>query len=95
MFAVRCLDVPGTDIRSKFMPEHKTHLLAEEQRIMSAGPLLDDANQMIGSLLILDFPDVEAVTAFLDNDPFQRAGLYASRTIDRYHISWERLSRQP
>lgn len=36
---------------------------------------------MIGSLLVLDFPDRKAAEVFAANDPYAKAGLFQSVTI--------------
>ena len=41
-----------------------------------AGPLLDDAGAMAGSLLVIDFADRAAALAWLAAEPFTRAGVY-------------------
>ena len=43
-----------------------------------AGPLLDDAGEMCGSLLILDVADMAAAQDWADNDPYAKAGLFDS-----------------
>jgi uncharacterized protein len=52
-----------------------------------AGALLDANGQMVGSLLILDVPDVATAQAWADNDPYARAGLFASVTL----IQWNKV----
>ena len=52
-----------------------------------AGPLLDDAEQMIGSLVILDVADMAAAQDWADNDPYAKAGLFESVEL----IPWKRV----
>ncbi|MES0861994.1 YciI family protein [Ruegeria sp. SCPT10] len=59
----------------------------EETGVVSqAGPLLD-GDAMIGSLIILDVEDVAAGQAWADNDPYAKAGLFASVEL----IPWKRV----
>lgn len=59
----------------------------EETGVVSqAGPLLD-RDAMIGSLIILDVEDVAAAQAWADNDPYAKAGLFASIEL----IPWKRV----
>ncbi len=59
----------------------------EETGVVSqAGPLLD-GDAMIGSLVILDVEDVTAAQAWADNDPYAKAGLFASVEL----IPWKRV----
>ncbi|TMV10771.1 YciI family protein [Arenibacterium halophilum] len=43
-----------------------------------AGPLLDDAGEMCGSLVVLDVADMDAAQAWADGDPYAKAGLFDS-----------------
>jgi uncharacterized protein YciI len=45
--------------------------------VAMAGPLLD-GDAMIGSLVILDVEDMAAAQTWADNDPYAKAGLFAS-----------------
>jgi uncharacterized protein YciI len=55
--------------------------------VNQAGPLLDDAEQMIGSLVILDVADIAAAQSWADNDPYAKAGLFESVEL----IPWKRV----
>lgn len=39
-------------------------------KLIAGGALLDEAGEMIGSTLYVDFPDRAAVDAWLENDPY-------------------------
>ena len=43
-----------------------------------AGPFLNTVGQMCGSLIVLDVDDMAAAQAWADNDPYNKAGLFAS-----------------
>jgi len=54
---------------------------------MSRGPLLaDDGETQIGSVLLLDVPDMHAARAFIDNMPFTKAGLFENVTMHRWRF---------
>jgi uncharacterized protein YciI len=55
--------------------------------VNQAGPLLDDADQMIGSLIILDVADMAAAQSWADSDPYAKAGLFESVEL----IPWKRV----
>ena len=55
--------------------------------VAQAGPLLDDAGEMCGSLVILDVTDMTAARAWADSDPYARAGLFESVTL----IQWKKV----
>ena len=55
--------------------------------VSQAGPLLDDDEQMIGSLVILDVADMAAANAWAAEDPYAKAGLFASVEL----IPWKKV----
>ena len=55
--------------------------------VEQAGPLLDDEDQMIGSLLVLNVKDMGVAQDWADNDPYAKAGLF--ETVDL--IPWKRV----
>lgn len=55
--------------------------------VNQAGPLLDDAEQMIGSLVILDVADMATAKNWADNDPYAKAGLFENVEL----IPWKRV----
>ncbi len=55
--------------------------------VEQAGPLLDDADQMIGSLVVLNVADMAAAQDWADNDPYAKAGLFDSVEL----ILWKRV----
>ncbi len=55
--------------------------------VQQAGPLLNDAGDMSGSLIVLDVEDLAFAQAWADNDPYAKAGLFASVEL----IVWNRV----
>ncbi|SPF81146.1 YciI family protein [Pseudoprimorskyibacter insulae] len=55
--------------------------------VAQAGPLLDDAGEMAGSLVILDVADMAAAEDWAANDPYAKAGLFASVEL----TAWKRV----
>ena len=53
--------------------------------VAQAGPLLNDAGEMCGSLVILDVADMAAAQAWADGDPYAKAGLFASVTLTQWN----------
>ena len=81
-FAIHCIDKPhALELRLSSRPAHLAHLATVGDRLLVAGPLLDDAGQPIGSLIIIDFPDRTAALAFAAEDPYAKAGLFASVAV--------------
>ena len=97
IYVLRLIDKPDTaNLRQHVRPEHKAYLAQVAGRIAFAGPLtLDDGVTMIGSLLAIDFASRDAVHAWLADEPFTRAGLYASTQIDAFVNLWPQRAGYP
>lgn len=55
--------------------------------VAQAGPLLSDAGEMCGSLVILDVENMDAAQGWAANDPYAKAGLFADVQL----IEWKRV----
>ena len=44
-----------------------------------------DGETMVGSLMVMDFPDRGAAKAWLANEPFNKGGLFASVAVYAYN----------
>jgi len=85
-YVIRCVDKPGAlQIRQDNRPAHIEYLKSNLDILHAAGPVLDAEEQMCGSVIILDVADQSAAEAFAKNDPYAKAGLFASVTIDRWN----------
>jgi uncharacterized protein YciI len=91
------LDKPGAAaLRERVRPEHKAYLGALAARIAFAGPLTEeDGKTMLGSLLAIDFDSRDAAHAWLADEPFTRAGLYASTTVHAFVNLWPQKAGWP
>jgi uncharacterized protein len=90
IFTFFLMDKPDAGaLRQRVRPEHKAYLAQVADRMAFAGPLTrDDGNNMIGSLLAIDFESREAAQAWLAREPFTQAGLYASISIQAFVNLW-------
>jgi uncharacterized protein YciI len=82
-YAAICLDKPNSlQIRLANRAAHLDYLRAHTATLKVCGPLLaDDGETMIGSLLIIEAPDRKAADAILAEDPYRKAGLFASSEV--------------
>lgn len=82
-FVIYCLDKPDhAHVRAENRPAHVAYLKASAAQIVAAGPLLnDDGEGMVGSTLIMAFDDYPAAESWAANDPYAKAGLFASVDI--------------
>jgi uncharacterized protein YciI len=55
--------------------------------VAQAGPLLDEAGEMAGSLVILDVTDMTAAQDWAANDPYAKAGLFESVEL----VAWNKV----
>jgi uncharacterized protein YciI len=88
LYAIHCLDKDNAGaLRLANREAHLAYVGEFADRIFAAGPLLDDHEGMVGSLLIMDFADRSAAENFAANDPYRKAGLFASVSV----MSWKKL----
>lgn len=82
-FIVICRDKDGAvEVRLANRAAHLEWVGANRDTIIAGGPFLsDDGQTMLGSLLMAEAADKAALEAFLANDPYARAGLFASVEI--------------
>jgi uncharacterized protein len=97
LYAFLLTDRPdGTALRQRVRPEHKAYLAQVAGRIAFAGPLThDDGVAMLGSLLVIDFDSRAAAMAWLADEPFTRAGLYASVSVHAFTNLWPQKAGFP
>lgn len=61
--------------------------LKESGVVAQAGPFLDAAGEMCGSLVVLDVEDMQAAEKWASHDPYAKAGLFASVEL----IQWNKV----
>lgn len=87
LIALIARDKPGAlQIRLDTRDAHVAYLKSSGV-VSQAGPLLDDAGQMIGSLIILDVEDRQAAETWAAHDPYAKAGLFAKVEL----IPWKKV----
>jgi uncharacterized protein YciI len=77
-FALICIDKPKSlALRLANREAHLAYCAATPAGfIKTAGPFLDEAGDMAGSLFLIEAADIEAVRAFTAADPYALAGLF-------------------
>src|SRR5688572_24368432 len=97
LYTFYLLDKPGALARRQEMrPQHKAYLAGKAEQIAFAGPLLaDDGKTMVGSLLVIDFPSREEAQRWIADEPFTRAGVYASTTVYAFENLWPQKAGFP
>lgn len=81
LFVVTALDKPDSlSLRLSVRDAHLAYA-RETGRMKLGGPFLDAEGQMCGSLMIVEAPDLETVRTWNGQDPYAKAGLFASVDI--------------
>jgi uncharacterized protein YciI len=89
LYALVCHDKEnGLETRMGARPDHLAWVQANLSVIRAAGPMLDDAGRMAGSLFILDLPDRAAAEAFNAADPYTKAGLWGRVDLREFRASF-------
>lgn len=94
--AIVCRDKPDSaEIRQANRPAHLDFARAAPFPIAAAGPLLaQDGETMIGSLIVVQSGDLQAVRDWAAGDPYAKAGLFESVSITSFkHLLGQGLPR--
>ncbi len=85
LFAIVARDrTDAGSLRADTRPRHLPHLEAIVERIVIAGPTLDESGAPTGSIIVADFSDLATAEAFAAADPYAQAGLFASVAVTAY-----------
>lgn len=74
---------------------HKAYLAAQAERIAFAGPLLADDGRPVGSLIVIDFDSHADADAWLREEPFTNAGVYADSKVAAFVNRWPQKTGFP
>ncbi|AEV63447.1 YciI family protein [Pseudomonas ogarae] len=91
-FAIFATDHPDSlALRQRLRPSHQAHLRASDTHrviVRLGGPTLNEAGlAMNGTLLVVEAGSLPEVEAFVQDDPYVRAGLFATIQIRPWHWS--------
>ena len=82
--ALVCRDKSGAlQVRKDNRAAHLSHIQTTGV-VEMAGPFLDEAGEMCGSLIILEVVDMQAARDWAAADPYEKAGLFASVSITEW-----------
>lgn len=91
LFALTCLDKPNAlDVR---MGARQDHLkwVGGTGMLKLGGPFLDAKGDMAGSLMIIEAENLEAARKFNADDPYTKAGLWASVDVRPFRVTFGAL----
>jgi uncharacterized protein YciI len=97
IFTFILIDKPDSaELRTRLRPIHKAYLAQVADRMAFAGPLThDDGQTMLGSLMAIDFDTRDAAHAWLHEEPFTQAGLYARTEVHAFVNLWPQKAGFP
>ncbi len=85
LVALMCHDKAGhLEVRKSNRDAHLAYI-KQTGVVTMAGPLLDADGQMCGSMIVLDVADMAAAQAWVDGDPYGKAGLFQSCVFKQWN----------
>ena len=88
LFVLHCIDKPNN--LAGRMAAREAHLAYVRERMHTmklGGPSLDEAGDMIGSLIIIEVDDLAAAKAWSANDPYVLGGVFERVEIRPYRVT--------
>lgn len=76
------------ELRKEYRPAHVEHLKTKLDKIISGGPMFNEAGQACGGAIVLDVDDKAEADAFAANDPYTAMGVHKSHTVTEYRPSF-------
>lgn len=81
-FILLCRDKPDSlELRMVTRPAHLAYFAEFGPRLILGGPMLDDAGNPAGSMLIIEAADRAEAQSIADEDPYKKAGLFAEVSV--------------
>ena len=75
------------DLRKDLLKEEQAYQESHPDLYITRGSVVtQNGDREIGSLMIIDVPDLKAARAFWEKDPFNRGGLYESIEFYRWRF---------
>ena len=84
-FFVYRVDKPGThDLRMQTRPAHMEYAESIGDKLVFAGPAMDDDGNMIASVWIVEAEDRAGAEAITAADPFEQVDLFETKIVRRF-----------
>jgi len=84
LYALICTDKPGhLELRKANRDAHIAYL--KSTPVVHAGPFLNEAGDMIGSLVVIEADDRAGAQDWAANDPYAKAGLFEKVRIEAWN----------
>ena len=93
-YAIVAYDKPNSlERRMAIRPDHLKHLETLGDRLLLAGPFLDEKGDMLGSFMVITADSQEDAEATFGRDPFVKQGLFDSITIKPWKLGINNTSK--
>lgn len=90
-FLLQCTDVEGgVALRQQHRSEHLAHVRSGEI-VRAAGAILDEAEAVMGSWLVIETADKAEAEAWSLADPFRKCGVYADVVITPVRMTYTNI----
>jgi uncharacterized protein len=87
LFALVALDRPNSvERRTAIRPEHLKHLDALGDKLVLAGPFLNDKEEGVGSIVVIEAASLDDAREMFNRDPFVRENLFDQVTIKPWRL---------
>ena len=88
LYALMCFDKPDSlSLRMANREEHLAYARENMAAIKVAGPYLDEAGNMAGSMFVIEADHIDTVRAFTAADPYEIAGLFGRVEVREWRIT--------
>jgi uncharacterized protein YciI len=92
LFALVAYDRPNhVALRMEIRPTHLKFLDDLGDTVKFAGPFLNDANEGIGSFVVIEAASLDDARAVFARDPYAIAGLFDSITVKPWRLLIDKL----
>ena len=94
-YAVHYLDrADAGDIRQQHRDAHITYRKGLGDRLLLAGPLLSEEGKPVGSLILIEAPNLAEAMAIAHSDPYAAAKLFDKILVHGYRIMAMNIPRR-
>jgi len=84
-YFLKCHDKEGSgELRAEHLDAHRVYLAENSQMVRLAGPLLNDTDEPVGSLIVVSCGSLQEARTFGTNDPFSKAGLFSLMMVREF-----------
>ena len=86
LFAIFCIDRPDcASVRKAKLDEHRAYFQKAGGAVRAAGPMIADVGDaQCGGLIVYEAETIDVARAFIDADPYARAGLFEQITVRQW-----------